>query len=190
MRKADGEKNSLSGPWVARSLEMYMSPAYAVISNAERKILERLEIEHMQHGGARNGRLIVTYSQFAAHGVRRQSINEGLLRLEALGFIEVGRRGYRKSSVLLEPNFYKLTYLSSRHEVVGGEFEHAPKITNPWRRLDTAEKVQRALETAAKKIAEAKAATKAPKQKSPAVTCEVDDEADFAPAHRTRVGGA
>jgi hypothetical protein len=44
---------------------MLESPAFRALSFAGHKFLARLEIEHLHHAGRENGRLIVTYDQFA-----------------------------------------------------------------------------------------------------------------------------
>lgn len=190
MKRKDGEGNPLTGSFVRHHLEMRRSPAWEALSENDKRILERIEREHMEHGGRHNGRLVVTYDQFETYGVRRKSINKGIHRLEALGFVEAKRFGYDNKTGVRIKSEYRLTYADSVHDNGPQGYFPAPKVTNDWQRLNTPEKVQRAIEAAAKKMVDAKRSTKAPKKKSPAVTCEVDDEADFAPAHRTRVGGA
>jgi hypothetical protein len=64
----------LDGPFVLHSLEMRESAAWHALSDKARRILDRLEVEHMMHGGGENGNLICTYDDFRAVGIRRQSI--------------------------------------------------------------------------------------------------------------------
>ena len=56
------------------------------MSLAARKIVERVAIEHMGHGGTLNGSLIVTYDDFETFGVRRKSIAPAIKKAVALGF--------------------------------------------------------------------------------------------------------
>jgi hypothetical protein len=55
------ENEGIAGQFVAYTREMIESPAYRALSLQGRKILRRLEIEHMAHGGAENGRLPSRY---------------------------------------------------------------------------------------------------------------------------------
>ncbi len=80
------------------------------LSLAARKALDRIEIEHMNHGGADNGRLPVTYRDFEAWGIRRHSIASAIRELDALGFIEITRHGYGGNAETRAPNLYRLTY--------------------------------------------------------------------------------
>lgn len=50
-------------------LEMLTAPAWAAVPVPLRRILERLEVEHLKHGGKDNGYLRVDYSQFVDCGV-------------------------------------------------------------------------------------------------------------------------
>jgi hypothetical protein len=62
-------------------------------SAAAQRVLFRLEIELLHHGGNDNGKLVVTFNQYEEYGVRRKSIAASLRELEALGFIEIVERG-------------------------------------------------------------------------------------------------
>ena len=100
----------LPGPWVAHRLEMRLSAAWKVVPAPLRRILDRLEEEHMRHGGACNGKLFVNYIQFVAAGVSRRNIAAVLCLGEALGLIEIVR-GSEVRGDIREPNQYRLTYL-------------------------------------------------------------------------------
>ena len=58
-----------------------------VLTLSERRALDRLELEHMDHGGAENGKLPVTYADLEKWGVRPDSIAGAIRALEALGLI-------------------------------------------------------------------------------------------------------
>jgi hypothetical protein len=53
---------------------MLRSPAYCALSLSARRILDRLEIELADHGGADNGKLPVTYDDFVRYGLHRHAI--------------------------------------------------------------------------------------------------------------------
>jgi hypothetical protein len=68
---------------------MLESPAYRVLSRAARMVLDRIEIEHMHHGGRENGNLPVTYNDFVVYGIHRHGISPAIRESQALGFIEI-----------------------------------------------------------------------------------------------------
>lgn len=86
-------RNSISEAWAARPIEMLESPAYRVLSLSAHRVLSRIEIEFAHHAGRDNGKLPVTFDDFAHYGVRRHSIGPALRELEALGFIVITERG-------------------------------------------------------------------------------------------------
>jgi hypothetical protein len=91
--------------------EMLESPARAALTLSARKILDRLEIELLRHGGKDNGALIVTYEDFKRHGIHHNAIGPALRELEALGFIEIVRRGFAGNADQRQPHMFRLTYL-------------------------------------------------------------------------------
>jgi hypothetical protein len=60
--------------WISYCRDMVESQALRVLSRAAILLMHRLEKEHMDHGGAENGRLIVTHRQFEGWGVHRDSV--------------------------------------------------------------------------------------------------------------------
>jgi hypothetical protein len=98
-------------PFITHSMEFYQSEAFRSLSNAERKILARIEIEHMKHAGKNNGRLICTYENFIAYGIRSRSIPAALQHLQTVGAIEMTQRGRRDA--MHNPHHYRLTYQPS-----------------------------------------------------------------------------
>ena len=92
-------------PFIQLGLSFFISPAWKVLSPNAKEIFYRLLIEHMDHGGRENGKIPCTYSDFEKYGVRRKSISKALDGLEALGFIEIVRRGHlRRSSPKIAVN--------------------------------------------------------------------------------------
>jgi hypothetical protein len=128
---AKGRATRYSGPFVGKLGEMLESPAYQILSLAAHRILFRLEIELLHHGGNDNGKLIVTFDQFEKYGVRRKSVPAALRELEALGFIEIVEHGCAGNAGYGEPNIYRLTYRPSVDAPEDGSHE--------WRRVKTIE---------------------------------------------------
>jgi hypothetical protein len=92
---------------------MLESPAMRVLTLAERRALDRIEIEHAHHGGADNGKLPITYADFEHFGLHPNAIAPSLRALVALGFIEVTRKGYGGAVEVRAPSLYRLTYRSA-----------------------------------------------------------------------------
>ena len=121
-RIADGDQ------FVAHTREMRKSVAWRFLPNNARRVLDRLELEHMHHGGAENGLLICTYSDFEKSGLRRQSIALAIRQCVALGFLKITRQGQRCASDFNRVSAqYFLTYLHG----VGKSLEP----THAWRRV-------------------------------------------------------
>jgi len=139
-RKASGTLKN----FVAHSRELRESHAWRALPDNARRVLDRLELEHMQHGGAMNGRLPCTFSDFEKAGLRRKSISLAIRQCIALGFLEIGRRGGRAISGFRVPSLYRLTYLHGRKE--------SSPLTEEWRSIATAEDAARALDAAALEI--------------------------------------
>lgn len=78
------------------------------------RILERLEIEYLQHGGANNGQLYVSHSQFVTYRVSRRVIAATLALGEKLGLLEVIKESSCTGGNLRPPNRYRLTYVPKR----------------------------------------------------------------------------
>jgi hypothetical protein len=101
----------LSEQFIARTTRMLESPAYRTLSLTGHRVLARLEIEHSHHGGAENGRLPVTYDDFARYGIDRHAIGPALREAEALGFIETVEQGRAGNADYRRPNVFRITYL-------------------------------------------------------------------------------
>jgi hypothetical protein len=89
---------------------MLQSPAYRVLSLSALRVLARIQIELAAHGGKDNGRLPITYDDFAAYGIDRHAIPPALRELEALGFIQVTERGRAGNADWRTPSLYRLTF--------------------------------------------------------------------------------
>jgi len=99
-----------SGQWCGRPREMLESAAYRVLSRAAHLALSRIELELRYHGGKDNGCLPVTFEDFVAYGVNRDSIAPALRELQALGFVEITQHGRGGNAEHRAPNLFRLTY--------------------------------------------------------------------------------
>src|SRR5215470_15335736 len=75
-------RNSISGQFAARTIEMLESPAYRVLSRSAHMVISRVEIELAHHGGNDNGRLPITTEDFIAYGMDRSSVAQPSARLK------------------------------------------------------------------------------------------------------------
>ena len=103
-------KQKIAGAWVPRRLEMLRSPAWRALSGPAKGVIERLEIEHMTHGGKDNGQLICTHRDFGEHGIRYPSVAPAIRQGVNLGFVEITRPGWRSANHGRAAQ-YRLTYL-------------------------------------------------------------------------------
>jgi hypothetical protein len=141
-RRSYHRRNKFEGQFAGRLIAMLESPAWASLTLTARRVLDRLEIELAKHGGNDNGKLVVTYEQFIAFGIDKNSIAAAIRELEALGFVEAehgkaGNREYRW------PSSYRLTY----HDV------GRAKPTNEWKRIKTTEEADGIADAARKQKA-------------------------------------
>lgn len=113
------------GQFVPHRADLIGSYAWRAASRAARGILDRLELEHMAHGGQENGKLICTYDDFAEFGIRRPSISIALSELCDLGLIEIVERGRGGNAAYRRPSKYRLTYLPA----------NSAKPTDEWRQV-------------------------------------------------------
>jgi hypothetical protein len=107
--------------FIMTRLVMLDSVTYWSLKPIERTVLAVIEIEHMRHGGAENGRLIVTRRQFEKRGVPKQVIAPSIRALEALGFIEITQRGAAGVGEHAQAHRFRLTYVQ-------------PNPTDEWRK--------------------------------------------------------
>lgn len=101
------------GGWIAHRLQLVMSPPWRLAPMPLRRVLERLEIEHMRHAGKENGHLVVSYDQFVKFGVSRKAIRGALELGERLGLLEV-RQSNNWIGDIRQPNEYRLTYVPEK----------------------------------------------------------------------------
>lgn len=97
--------------FVPHRLEMLRSPAWLSAPPQLHRMLDRIEVEHLSHGGNENGNLLIPYLQFEQCGISRRQIRALCDLGEALGLIEVFKLSERGDGRVRPPNAYRLTYV-------------------------------------------------------------------------------
>jgi hypothetical protein len=110
MSKSYRRRNTIGGQFAPRLIEMLRSSAYQALSRAGHQVLARVEIELADHGGMDNGKLPVTYTQFADYGLHHNAIAPAIREVVALGFLEVTEQGRAGNAEWRRPSKYRLTY--------------------------------------------------------------------------------
>ena len=118
-------------PWIWLSTELLLSCAWRSMSINCYKLIFHLLIEHSQHAGRENGRLLSTYGQLQNYGLTRNKIRSVIEEAEFLGLIR-HRRG-RKVVALNQPNSYRLTFYAD---------DENGYATNEWKSI-TKEKIEK-----------------------------------------------
>jgi hypothetical protein len=102
------------GGWIPLRLRLRMSPAWVHRPIPVARVLDRLEIEHMQHAGKENGELCVSFDQFVEAGVSRKIVRAAEEAAEALGLLVVMRSDEIARNIR-QPNKYRLTYVPEKN---------------------------------------------------------------------------
>jgi hypothetical protein len=124
-------RTGIGGQFAPRTIRMLRSPAYCALSLSARRVLDRIEIELADHGGADNGRLPVTYDDFERYGIHRHAVGPAIREAVALGFIEITEPGRAGNAEWRKPNHFRLTY---RHT------KYTP--TDEWEKIKTSEEAE------------------------------------------------
>jgi len=132
-KKVSFKEKHVAGPpsgsrWVWHTADMRNTEKWLRMPLTCRRLLDRIELEHMAHNGQENGRLNVAYSQFVQWNISRRSIPAAIRYAENAGFLEVMKRGYHVKDTT---NEYRLTYVATRERVRGVYEWSAP--TNEWK---------------------------------------------------------
>ncbi|MBS7702668.1 hypothetical protein [Chelatococcus asaccharovorans] len=130
-------KNAIGSAFIAHKKEMRESFAWRYLPDNARRILDRLELEHLRHGGADNGFLKCTYSDFEEAGIRRASVALAIRQCVELGFAEITGQGQRSVSSFRAPSLYRLTYLNG--------WGRSMPPTDDWQRVTSDESAVAAL---------------------------------------------
>jgi hypothetical protein len=108
---------------------MLASPAWRALPGNAMKIVMRIALEHLRHGGVENGLLPVTYQDFAKWRVRKNSVREAQLVAIHLGFIDrtgIGEVPWHGD--IRRPSTFALTWLP--------RYDGAPP-SNRWASIKT-----------------------------------------------------
>lgn len=101
-----------SEAFIKRRRSLNESAAMAALTLAAHRVLLRLEIELMAHAGKNNGKLICTFDNFVAFGIRRMSVAPAIRLLVNVGLVEITLRGWRLAAHGRAAR-YRLTYLEA-----------------------------------------------------------------------------
>jgi len=107
---------AINGPFISIRLDVRESIAWRFLPDNARRVLDRLELEHMRHGRAINGDLVCTYDDFFNAGLRRASVALAVRQCVELGFLEITSAGYRTAAEFRAPSKYRLTYVHGRRK--------------------------------------------------------------------------
>ena len=117
--------------FIKHSLAMRESPAWRHLPDHARRVLDRIEVEHLRKGGGANGNLIVTYDKLEAAGLRRKSIALAIRQCVALGFLVVAEKGGWAPAHQWSSR-YRLTYAAPKKG-------KPPTPTDDWKQITTDE---------------------------------------------------
>lgn len=110
---AKGKRRNVIGEnWISYPRSMLESAAFRVLSHAAMRVMHRIEIEHLSHGAAENGRLVVTFDQFVEWGIDRKAIAPAIRELSVLGFLEVTEMGCAGNENDRRAHRFRLTYVN------------------------------------------------------------------------------
>ena len=123
-------KRKIGGQYVPHLRELIEAPAWRVLSLSARRLLDRIEIEHMRHGGQDNGRLAVTFDDFEEYGLHRHAIAPAMRECIALGLLVITQHGSAGNAEHRAPNLFLLPYLQANS---------ADQI---WRQITTVEQAR------------------------------------------------
>lgn len=98
-------------PWVWLTREILESEAWHSAPINTRRVVERLMLEHMDHAGTMNGKLICTFADFQKWGVGRRLISISIRDASDRGLIVVTERGRASAGEHRWPNKYALGWL-------------------------------------------------------------------------------
>jgi hypothetical protein len=130
-------KRKIGGQYVPHLRELIEAPAWRALSRPARLALDRIEIEHMRHGGQDNGKLAVTFDDFEDHGIHRHIVASAIRECIALGLLVITRRGCAGNAEFRAPNLFLLPYLE------------ADTSAQKWREITTLEEAEAVAKAAA-----------------------------------------
>jgi hypothetical protein len=149
-------KPPLGEPWLWLTREILESYAWRALSSVGQKVVSRIGIEHLSHGGCQNGDLPVTYRDFEQYGVGPNSIHLALAEASELGLIERTAAGYRAWGEFKgRPARYALGWLP---------LHDGRPASNGWRRFGSLAEAKRASAAARQLVEEGRQRKRADRQ--------------------------
>lgn len=109
-------------PWTWVTRELLCSPAWRAQSTNCRRLMDFLMVEHINHAGTENGKLMATHLQLEAYGLTRNCIADAILEARFLGLVRFDRGGRWGLTKL--PSIFRLTFYTDRDGV---------PATNEWK---------------------------------------------------------
>jgi hypothetical protein len=132
--------------WCWLTAEMLDSPAWRALAGNAMKVVMRIALEHLKHGGVENGKLPVTYQDFVKCGVRRNSVRQAILIAIYLGWIDKTSTGEVPwHGDIRKPSTFALTWLP-RHDGV--------PPSNRWKRFESDAEAKAAIRVAKAELAQ------------------------------------
>jgi hypothetical protein len=108
-------------PWIWLTRELLSSDAWQTLSINERRVIDRLLIEHLNHAGTMNGRLRVSHRQFIQWGVTKNAVAPAIHCLSTRG---LARFAAAETDGSIRGFYtYRLTFLPADYK----------EPTNEWR---------------------------------------------------------
>jgi hypothetical protein len=138
---------AIKGQFAWQPIDIKTSPVWEILGLAERRVLDRIELELARHAGKDNGNLPVTFDDFQRYGIDRKAIGPALRVIGALGVAQITEHGRAGNADFRKPNLFRLTYRPTND----GETWKDP--TDEWRNIKT-KKEARALARAARLTSE------------------------------------
>lgn len=185
-KRSKSANNKIGGQFAPRTIEMLRSPAMRILSLTGHRILNRLEIEHADHGGRDNGRLPVTFADLVQYGIaNRHLIRPGIRELSALGFVELTRPGRSGNGEHRSPNLFRITYLPANGEAPTNEWRCVQSIEEAKQIAGNARGATRKNRPAARKIPSAENNTDVGAKTTPKTSAENNTGRAFSPVPKT-----
>src|SRR5258708_22852840 len=132
--------------WCWLTGEMLESPAWRALTGNAMKVVLRIALEHLRHGGVGNGLLPVTYQDFVRWGVRRNAIREAIVVAINLGWIDKTSTGEVPwHGDIRRPSTFALTWLPQHNG--------AP-ASNRWTRIKSDADAKAAIKAAKAELAQ------------------------------------
>jgi hypothetical protein len=97
-------------PWVWMTRSLLESDAWRTAPPTTRRFVEFLMVEHSNHGGCENGKLIATFEQLEKWGIRRKSIPKAQRDAIRRGLVYRTEKGCRSAGRGRRPHRFGLSW--------------------------------------------------------------------------------